>query len=110
MNKQNVSLNELEGLSIVALVIFILALFLCLVSLAKNNNTFKNHTIIIDAIYKYKMDCISKMECARVDYYDMEPYYETLKRVFDWGYKKILPPEKFEVIKPYIEEEKKCRK
>lgn len=38
-----------------------------------------------------------------VDYDDMENYVVTLWRLWDWGYTRILPKDKFEIIKPYIE-------
>lgn len=33
---------------------------------------------------------------------DMETYDSTLWRLWDWGYTRILPKEKFELVKPYI--------
>ena len=39
-----------------------------------------------------------------VDYDDMEEFDKTEKRVFDWGCKNILPKEKFELIKPFLED------
>jgi hypothetical protein len=37
-----------------------------------------------------------------VGYDDMRDYDSTVMRIFDWGYKNILPEDKFEIIKPYI--------
>ena len=67
-------------------------------------NTLKNHRVIIDAIYLYRVD-LSPMP-YEVDYSDMESVEETYKRFWDWGYKRILPPDKYRIIKPYIKKEK----
>jgi hypothetical protein len=37
-----------------------------------------------------------------VDYSDMCPYSISLIKIWDWGYKHILPKEKFLIIKPYL--------
>lgn len=78
---------------------------LMIVILIKNQVTFSMHMKISKAIYDHHMECIDKYDfdalCA-VDYEDEEAYEATLFRLWDWGYKRILPPEKFEIIKPYI--------
>lgn len=72
--------------------------------LIKNDNTYKNHVIIVDAIYEY---CIEKnVDFALFYNMYMEDYDDTLNRFWDWGYTRILPPEQFELIKPYIKERK----
>lgn len=71
----------------------------------KNDATFFARTKITDAIFKYHMHCIvsNNYEGARlVTFEDMESYDDTMRRIWDWGYKRILPPEKFELIKPFI--------
>lgn len=96
-------------LSDILLIFCICGMIFCLIGIAvdiffliKNKNTYKNHIIIVDAIYEY---CIEK----NVDFalfYNMyiEDYDDTLNRFWDWGYTRILPPEQFELIKPYIKE------
>lgn len=59
--------------------------------------------IITNAIYEYKLDTILHSESILVNYDDMEPYESTIKRFWDFGYKRILPKEKFKIIKPYNE-------
>ena len=77
----------------------------------KSNAALKAHTIIIDAIYKYQADRIENEHLCgtpvidEVDYCDMESYEKTLNRFYDWGYTRILPKDKFEIIKPFIEKE-----
>lgn len=70
----------------------------------KNDVTFRNHKIIGDAIFRFKMDLIKHGHyISPVSYDDMEPYGKTLFRIWDWGCSRILPPEKLELIRPYIE-------
>lgn len=71
--------------------------------LIKNFNTYKNQVIIVEAIYKCAIDCISNHKEPFVDYSEMEDYDSTLFRFWDWGYTRILPKEKYEIIKPYVE-------
>lgn len=80
--------------------------FICLIALAimfiKNDITFKHHMRILNAICAYRMDCISNKVDALVDFSDVEDYDKTLLRVWDWSMKRILPKDKYEIIKPYI--------
>ena len=68
----------------------------------KNEVTFKLHQKLDRAIYDYKIECIYNRTKFVVDHSDMESYYRTLHRFWDWGYTRILPKEKFEIIKAYI--------
>lgn len=72
----------------------------------KNDNTFDQRDIIREAIYYYAVTCIEFSEQPKVTYTDMESYERTLFRLYDFGYTRILPAEKFEIIKPYIKEGK----
>lgn len=84
------------------LIACILAIAFCFIILCKNANTYKNHMFINKAICAYRMICIERNEKAIVDHCDMEDYDKTLWRLWDWSYTRILPKEKFEIIKPYI--------
>lgn len=81
-------------------------LFVCtLVMGLKNDFTFGARTKITDAIFRYHMHCLMSgdYEGARlVTFEDMESYDTTMYRIWDWGYKRILPPDKFELIRPFI--------
>lgn len=71
----------------------------------KNANTLRNQSKILCAIKEYRIDCIKNhqyedMDC--VEYGDMETYMTTFWRLWDWGHTRILPKDKFEIIKPYI--------
>lgn len=96
----------------VLLSIMIVLIVCCILMLIKNNVTYRNYEIISDAIFDYRMDAIDKACKNRtivekgveyeVCYNDMRGYNETVMRIFDWGYKNILPEDKFEIIKPFI--------
>ena len=88
---------------------FILLAFALLIAI-RNPHTFKKHTIVVDAIYRYKFAMIEQHDWTlpggityAVDYEDMESYSKTLFRFWDWGYEHLLPPDKYEIIKPYID-------
>ena len=75
---------------------------------AKNEFTYRNHIIICDAIYAYHEYLIEAGPYdptnLNVTFEDMEDYDATIRRFWDWGYKRILPHEKFELIKPFIKQ------
>lgn len=90
---------------IIALVICGLALISVIVLSFKNTNTAKNHIKILNAIMDYQNDCVQKnmfKEARDVSFEDKEDYNNTFWRLWDWGYTRILPKDKFEIIKPYI--------
>lgn len=81
------------------------------IALAKNEVTYRNRIIILEAIQRYHAHLFKEGLFGQADlmvtHMDMEYYGDTLKRFWDWGYTRILPPEKFELIKPYIEHKEK---
>lgn len=85
-------------------ILWIAVLVFLIVLLIKNEVTFKHQMRINDAIYNYHMDRIHNRPHSEgeVDWKDMESYDKTLFRFWDWGYKRILPPDKYEIIKPFI--------
>ena len=88
---------------------FIIAFCLCVFVFAvfvmiREEISFKNHRKVIKAIRGYHAVCRSTGQKPMVDYDDMEEFDKTEKRVFDWGCKNILPKEKFELIKPFLED------
>lgn len=84
-----------------------LVVILSILALVKNDVTYRNHKMIGDAIYAYNMRMIldGRSEEIQVGYDDIESYDETYLRFWDWGPTRILSPEKYEIIKPYIWEE-----
>lgn len=84
---------------------FVVILALLIVFLIKNEWTCRMHGKIGDAVLAYQLDRIRNHDIAGsnlVSVWDSESYEKTLFRLWDWGYTRILPPEKFELIKPYI--------
>ena len=101
----------MNNLALVILILTGLCILVCVIMMYKNAVTYRNHSIIINAIFDYRMDNIRKANKNgtlldgvkhEVDYDDMRDYNSTFMRFFDWGYKNILPDDKFEIIKPYI--------
>lgn len=87
------------------LVICFAVIIFCAIATVKNINTFNCHDAISEAIYKYKTACIEECDWDAlhlVEYGDMEDYNKTFWRFWDWGYTRILPKDKFEIIEPYI--------
>ena len=68
--------------------LIILAVFVGVLAI-KNNVTYRNHKIIGDAIFRFRMDLIDH---GQFDLLWTDP-----------GCSRILPPEKLELIRPYIE-------
>lgn len=79
------------------------------VLLIKNFNTYLNGKKIINAIYEYHMVCCDKDLDPVVEYRMMKNYFISLLRIWDWSYKHILPADKLEVIKPYIDISKEVK-
>ena len=75
----------------------------------KNSNTFKQRVKIIKAIHAYfqSKKGVEEVDVSEIDYmyHSVESYDDTLNRRFDWGCKNIVPPDIYEKIEPYIEEE-----
>lgn len=65
---------------------------------------YRNQRIIADAVYHYSLDMIDKdMFMQReVCFDDIESFERTMFRLWDFGYTRLLSPEKFEIIRPYI--------
>ena len=53
------------------------------------------------------MDALSGLGTRSGYEHDMEEYDQTFKRWWDWGYTRILPPAKYELVKPHIVEKEK---
>lgn len=89
----------------VIVILLLIAEFFLLILLVKNDITCRMHLKINDAIYAYKMARLSEYDFEGMDiveFSDVEKYDKTLFRIWDWGYTRILPPDKFELIKPFI--------
>lgn len=76
-------------------IVFLLSLFF----LVRNLIVYRNYIKIIDAIFKYRVESFTNNS---VSYYHMENYLKTFLRFWDFGYKHILPEEKYKIIEPYL--------
>lgn len=85
----------------------------CIISIIKSFIDARNREIIIDAICEYSLQLIKEghydISAFPVKYEDMEDFIATNNRFWDWGYTRILSPEKFELIKPYIKPYKESK-
>ena len=93
----------------ILLIAVVFSLILCFGSIycIRNCVTYINHRKIIFAICNYQIDCIDNEIPYIVDYDDMESYEKTMCRFWDFGCEHILPKEKFELVKPYLDMENK---
>jgi hypothetical protein len=92
----------LNGFSIGVIIIGLILVF-------KSYNALRNHRIICDAIAIYRRNAIAKHDWINgdivsfdINYYDTEDIFDTIFRLWDWSYKRILPADKFAIIEPYI--------
>ena len=83
-------------------IIFLSFAALCFVLMVKADVDYKHYLKIMDAIVCYGIDAEQFGEAMEM-YDHIRPYFITVFRLWDWGYKNILPKEDFELIKPYIE-------
>lgn len=77
-------------------------LVLTLILVIKNEVTFICMRTIDNAVYDYNIDMLNKGMPSKVSFFDTKSYNATLWCLWDWGYKNILPKDKYEIIKPYI--------
>lgn len=70
----------------------------------RNEVVTNNRRKIMKAICNhYHYARMSRTPFVNIRHSEMEPYFRTYFRLWDWGYTRIVPPEVFEKIKPYIE-------
>lgn len=80
------------------------------VMLIKLEVAYRWHIKILDAIHDYivykskneKYHSVDEFVADYKMYNEIEPLEETTYRLLDWGYKRIVPPETLEKIRPYI--------
>lgn len=103
-------------IALTILALMISGLIFAVVMLFKNEATYRNHMILVNAIFLYRMDVCEHHDYSTCDvphyevsWGDMARYNKTLFRLWDWGYTRILPADKFEIIKPYIAKAKEMK-
>jgi hypothetical protein len=97
----------ISALYIAAIIVLITTILYIFMMIVRCLVTYRNHDIIIDAMYAYHVDAIKRGKCEyEVNWSDIEEFDDTFRRLWDWGYKNILPKEKYEIIKDYIKSKK----
>ena len=81
----------------------LVVLLLNIVMFLKEYNANKMRALIYKSISDYRRDKMRSGLISMVDYGDMEPYDNTVYRLYDWGYKRIIPKDKYVLIEKYIE-------
>lgn len=75
-------------------------IILCVYLFIKNLWTYHVRSKIATAIYQYQIN--NPIQYNYYVTYDLEYYNKTLFRLWDWGYKRIVPKEIYDRIKDYI--------
>lgn len=100
----DVYITTLEKILLILIAGGIVGLIGCGIMLIKNQITYKNLILITCAIHKHNID--SANHGAAIDYDCMKDYDRAFYNLFYWGYKKLVPPEIYKKIRPYIAEVK----
>lgn len=82
-------------------IMLVIIFILLIIELIRTAVVFKNAKKLIDAVFLYQLDCIDhdKTPIATLDNIRLGVYYDN---PFIWTVKQMLPPDKYEAIKPYI--------
>lgn len=92
----------------VIMLFLVLWLVLEIVILFKNENTYKQHTKILEAISAWWE--VTHNTSKAIEYMQsLEKYSKTLYRLWDWGCRRIVPKDVYDEIKPYIGQKGKNR-
>jgi hypothetical protein len=87
----------------IGLLFSIICLLFWLIMVIKTFVTGWQHRRILTAIYRHNLLMIHRGRSEYMLSYDcIEKFERTLFRLWDWGYKHIVPPEVLKRIKPYI--------
>lgn len=91
------------GLLVVLSLMSLFLMILSLVAMVKDTYSFRAYRTIHNAISEWGLDNPNVSEKEFVEmFHSMREYPKPFSRLFDWGYKNILPADKFEVIEPFI--------
>ena len=82
----------------------IIAMFITVLFMFKNENAYKNRLKILEAMHKYNIEMIKQKKYdLMLTYSDfVEPSRKTILRFWDWGYKHIVPKPVYMKIAKYI--------
>ena len=92
----------LETISIIVVGFGVLAMLFCVFMLIRNSVVYENHMKIINAIHEYNQQQISLHNFDLTIEYYTEPYDRTMWRLWDFGCKRIVTPDIYKKIEPYL--------
>ena len=95
-------MDVLRIMIISVMILIWIGFLICMFLLYRNDCVLENRIIIIDALCDYHRCILEYGGEMLVTGADMETYKKTLRRFWDWGYTRILPHDKFEIIKDFI--------
>ena len=85
------------------IVICLMALLFDCLYYIKTLITYKNMMIISDSIYRYNLSMIEDERYDElISYDDIKSLDKALFNIFDWGYKDLLPKDKYVLVEPFI--------
>lgn len=88
-------------------IIWVLLALAAIYSVIKIVFAYIGQMTIHEAVHLYTRDMSKRGNFDyKVNCYDIESLDKTFFRLFDFGYKNILPEEKYEIIEPYIKKGK----
>lgn len=88
-------------LIIVESALIALAVF-CLIRIARIEVVDRQYKMLVDAVYEYNIDCLYNNRVPEVSLFDLMSIHRIFDDITVWKKEQMLPPEKFELIKPYL--------
>lgn len=95
--------NKIITLDNILFTILFIVILLQSLFMFKISNTVTRRNDAVDAIYAYYDDHINEYEENNSFYDTEESFNSTVFRIWDWGNTRIVPPDVYQKIKPYID-------
>ena len=87
----------------IVMLMFVFALVYCLFMFVRDEIAYRNRVKILNAIFKYNEDRINHYDYENLISYDcLEDFEKTTRRLWDFGYKRIVSEEVFRKICGYL--------
>lgn len=87
----------------IIMIVCVFSLVYCLFMLVRCEIVYRNRIKIINAIFKYNEDRINHYDYENLISYEcMEDHDETTRRLWDFGYKRIVSEDVFRKIYGYL--------
>ena len=91
-----------EILLVIALSALLAGFVYVVLMMIRNEIAYKQFVRLTNAVYAYINECIMQEIQPVVHYSDFADYDEIASDIWDWSDKGILPPDKYEIIKPFL--------